>query len=96
MNPASMSFRSANGAAPSQPRATPWVGVSLMISGLKARDNRCVVGSGLQPSEMGGTVTQGVALGWLVAGALPRRNQPFAALDAECAEVLGNIGGLLA
>jgi hypothetical protein len=38
---------------------------------------------------MGETVTQGVALGWNKAGALPLGPAASAALDAECAEVLG-------
>jgi hypothetical protein len=50
---------------------------------------------GFQPSWIGETVTQGVALGWRRAGALPLRNNPTAALDAESAEVLGNIKALL-
>ena len=56
-----------------------------MDSGLKARDNPCGVVSGLQPSWISETVTQGVALGWLGAGALPLRNKPTAALDAASA-----------
>jgi hypothetical protein len=51
--------------------------------------------SGFQPSWISETVIQGVALGWLGAGALPLRNKPTAALDAESAEVLGNIKALL-
>jgi hypothetical protein len=50
--------------------------------------------SGFQPSRICETVTQGVALGWDGYGALPLRNT-LAALDAERAEVLGNIKALL-
>ena len=89
-------FGSANGAASSQPGAAPQERHAPSDSGLKARPNPCAMGSGLQPSFMRGTVTQGVALGWDKAGALPRRNQSFTVLDAKSAEVLGNIRGLLA
>ena len=40
---------------------------------------------GFQPSWIGETVTQGVALGWHEAGALPLTKTPTAALDAESA-----------
>jgi len=89
-------FGRANGAASSQPGAAPQERHAPSDSGLKARPNPCAMGSGLQPSFMRGTVTQGVALGWDKAGALPRRNQSFTVLDAKSAEVLGNIRGLLA
>ncbi len=95
MNPAPSPALSAKGAAPSQPRATPWELHTPHDSGLKARDNPCAVVSGFQPSWISETVIQGVALGWLGAGALPLRNKPTAALDAESAEVLGNIKALL-
>jgi len=53
--------------------------------GLKARAIPLAVVSGFQPSWISETVTQGVALGWRRAGALPLRNNPTAALDAESA-----------
>ena len=86
-NPGALPLRSANGAVPSQPRATPWDPSMHRNQGLKARLNDCHrwVGSGFQPSCICKTVTQGVALGWRRAGALPLRNNPTAALDAESA-----------
>jgi hypothetical protein len=50
-----------------QPRATPWVRSSNISQALKGRDNGCAAPSGLD--EMG-THTQGVALGWYLAGPL--------------------------
>ena len=55
------SFLSANGVPASQPRATPWEGHTPRDSGLKARDNRCAVVPGFQPSRLFGSGTQGVA-----------------------------------
>jgi hypothetical protein len=88
---------SANGAASYQPGATPQEQCPRNRQGLRARPNDCrpTVGPGFQPSWIGETVTQGVALGWYETGALPLRNKPTAALDAESAEVLGNIEALL-
>ena len=87
--------RSANGAASYQPGATPQEQCPPPRQGLKARPNRAKIGPGFQPSRICETVTQGVALGWYEAGALPLRNNPTAARDAESAEVLGNIKALL-
>ncbi len=86
-------FLSAKGATLRQPGATPREYCPQNRRGLKARPSafRRAVGPGLQPSRIGETITQGVALGWDEAGALPLRNKPTAALDAESAEVLGNI-----
>ena len=86
---------SANGAASYQPGATPQEQCPPTRQGLKARANGRADGPGFQPSAICETVTQGVALGWYAAGALPLRNKPTAALDAESAEVLGNIKALL-
>ena len=86
---------SANGAASSQPGATPQEQCPPPRQGLKARANGRADGPGFQPSWICETVTQGVALGWYEAGALPLRNKPNAAPDAENAEVLGNIKALL-
>ena len=86
---------SANGAASYQPGATPQEQCPPPRQGLKARPNRAKIGPGFQPSRICETVTQGVALGWYAAGALPLRNNPTAARDAESAEVLGNIKALL-
>jgi hypothetical protein len=88
-------LRSAKGAEPCQPGATPQERRHPQPSGLKARAIRLVDGPGLQPSHRGADDTQGVALGWDGAGALPHKNQPVAALDAESADVLGNIRGML-
>ena len=71
---AALDAESANGAAPYQPGATPQENRTPQNSGLKARANPCAVVSGLQPSWICETVTQGVALGWRRAGALPLRN----------------------
>ena len=90
------SFRSANGAASYQPRATPWEGHAPRYRGLKARPTRRADGTGFQPSRNYGPVTQGVALGWYGAGALPLRMAAHPALDAESAAVLETIKGLLA
>ena len=87
--------QSANGAASCQPGATPQEHRTPQNSGLKARAIPRADGSGFQPSWICETVTQGVALGWYEAGALPLLNKPNAALDAESAEVLGNIKALL-
>ena len=68
---------SANGAASNQPGATPHEQCPPSRQGLKARANGRAVGPGFQPSWIGETVTQGVALGWDGAGALPlRRARP--------------------
>ena len=72
-NPGALPLRSANGAAPYQPGATPQENRTPQNSGLKARANPCAVVSGFQPSWISETVTQGVALGWRRAGALPLR-----------------------
>jgi hypothetical protein len=64
---------STKGAATCQPRATPWEFTSVRNSGLKARYNRRAVWPGLQPSIFFHPDTQGVALGWLGDGALPRK-----------------------
>lgn len=66
-------LRSANGAAPYQPGATPQERYVPRDSGLKARAITRAHGSGFQPSGTGVVVTQGVALGWYEAGALPLR-----------------------
>ena len=71
---AALDAESANGAAPYQPGATPQENRTPQNSGLKARANPCAVVSGFQPSWISETVTQGVALGWRRAGALPLRN----------------------
>ena len=84
-------FLSANGAASYPPRATPWEGHAPRYRGLKARPNRRADGTGFQPSRNYGPVTQGVALGWYGAGALPLRMAAHAALDVESAEVLETI-----
>ena len=84
-------FLSANGATSYQPGATPQEQCPPLRQGLKARANGRALGSGFQPSWICETVTQGVALGWDEAGALPLKSQPTAALDAESAEVLANI-----
>ena len=86
---------SANGAASCQPRATPWEMRPSSNQGLKARANDREIWPGLQPSCICDIVTQGVALGCYETGALPLGNPPTAALDAESAEVLGNIKALL-
>ena len=44
-----------------------------------------IIGSGLQPSIFFESDTQGVALGWRRAGALPLRNKPTAAQNAVSA-----------
>ena len=64
---------STKGAALYQPRATPWEMRITLRQGLKARSNLRAIGPGLQPSWICETVTQGVALGWYEAGALPLR-----------------------
>ena len=66
-------FSSANGAVLYQPGATPQENRIPQNSGLKARAIPRADGSGLQPSCICTTVTQGVALGWYEAGALPLR-----------------------
>ncbi len=65
------SLWSAKGAKPYQPGATPQERWQPQPSGLKARAIRLADGSGLQPSHRVATDTQGVALGWYGAGALP-------------------------
>jgi|GEM_PF-3109278 len=95
-------FQSTEGAARCQPRATPWVhGINQQVA-LKGRPNRRDTAritkdwAALSGLELGSEpVTQGDALGWYKAGALPLRNgtvqHPIAALDAESAEVLQTI-----
>ena len=69
--------RSANSAASYQPGATPQEQCPPTRQGLKARANGRADGPGFQPSWIGETMTQGVALGWDEAGALPlRRARP--------------------
>ena len=63
--------RSANGAALGQPGATPQEYCPPSRQGLKARPNRAKIRPGFQPSWISQTVTQGVALRYLGAGALP-------------------------
>jgi len=63
--------RSANGAASYQPGATPQEQCLPTRQGLKARANGRADAPGFQPSWICKTVTQGVALGWDKAGALP-------------------------
>ena len=76
-------FLSANGAASYQPRATPWEGHAPRYRGLKARSIGASVGPGFQPSVCFVTATtQGVALGWYGAGALPLRMAARRARDA--------------
>gem|GEM_PF-401734 len=72
-------LRRANGALPSQPGSTPWEPSTRRNQGLKARlnDCRCAVGPGFQPSRICDAITQGVALGWRRAGALPLRSAPL-------------------
>ena len=65
--------RSANGAALGQPGATPQEYCPPSRQGLKARPNRAKIRPGLQPSWISKTVTQGVALRYLRAMALPLR-----------------------
>ncbi len=86
---------SANGAVPYQPGATPQERRTTTRRGLIARSMRRGVGPGFQPSVGWATDTQGVALGWYGAGALPLRRAARAALDAESAAVLETIKGLL-
>ena len=64
---------SAHGAVLSQPGATPQEQCPPPRQGLKARAKGRAVGPGFQPSWIGETMTQGVALGWDEAGALPLR-----------------------
>ena len=64
---------SANGAASYQPGATPQEQCPPSRQGLKVRAIPRADGPGLQPSWICETVTQGVALGWHEAGALPLR-----------------------
>ena len=71
MNVAAAHVRSANGAVSYQPGATPQEQRPASRQGLKARANGRAVGPGFQPSWICETVTQGVALGWDEAGALP-------------------------
>ena len=71
--PRATTFWSANGAATRQPRATPWVHASVKNSGPKVRSNGDTIRPGLQPSILFHVDTQGVALGWLGDGALPRK-----------------------
>ncbi len=66
-----------------------------MTRGPKVRFDGRTVEAGLQPSRICETVTQGVALGWRKVGALPLTKTPIATLNAENAEVLGNIKALL-
>ncbi len=96
MTTAARSLRSANGAAPCQPRATPWELRPPCEQGLKARGKRRAVESGLQPLGICGPVTQGVALGWYEAGALPLRTGTTDAPDAEGDALSLSKRGLLA
>jgi hypothetical protein len=81
--------------APQAPKARPEESDPSTTRGPKVRPNRRTVEPGLQPSWFCETVTQGVALGWRKDGALPLRKTTIAALDAESAEVRGNIKALL-
>jgi hypothetical protein len=83
MNRATPSLLSANGAAPCQPRATPWECHAPHYRGLKARPNRHADETGFQPSRNIGPVTQGAAPGWYEAGALPLRMATHIRLDAS-------------
>ena len=78
--------RSANGAALYQPRATPWERHPTAHQGLKVLAIRRAVRPGFQPSWMGETATQGAALGWHNAGALPLGNFAGAAQTLGAAE----------
>jgi hypothetical protein len=64
---------STNGASPRQPGASPQEPYSRVNQGPKVRPNRRTVGPGFQPSNVTDFDTQGVALGWLGDGALPRK-----------------------
>lgn len=88
-------LQSANGAASCQPGASPREHRTPQNSGLKARAIPRADGPGFQPLWICETVTQGVAMGWYEAGALPLTTTPTAAWDAESAEVLGNSKTLL-
>lgn len=89
VNTTTASQRSANGAASCQPGATPQEHRPATGRGLKARTNPAGIGPGFQPWGLFVADTQGVALGWNKAGALPL------ALDAESAKVLVEIRRLL-
>ena len=82
---------STKGATLSQPGATSPASNPSTTRGPKVRFNGRTVEPGLQPSRICETVTQGVALGWRKVGALPLTKTPIATLNAESAEVLGNI-----
>ena len=86
---------SANGATLCQPRVTPWERRLENIRGLKARPKIGPIRSGLQPSRVFGTVTQGVALGWRRAGALPLRNGGSAIIAVLVIEVQRDCGAAL-
>jgi hypothetical protein len=64
---------SAKGATPSQPGATSREPRTSTIRRLKVRSNGSAARPGFQPSIFFHPDTQGVALGWLGDGALPRR-----------------------
>ena len=74
--------RSANGAATYQPGAAPQELRFAGPRGLKARSIRRGFGPGFQPLGWFATDTQGVALGWYGAGALPLRMAARRARDA--------------
>ena len=63
----------ANGAAPYQPGATPQETNPSTSRGPKVRPNGGSVRPGFQPSMFFDLDSQGVALGWRRAGALPLR-----------------------
>jgi hypothetical protein len=67
----------------------------FMTRGPKVRPNGRTVGAGFQPSRFCETGPQGVALGWRKDGALPLIKTPIAELNAESAEVPGDIKELL-
>jgi hypothetical protein len=98
-NAMKISEQSAKGAASCQPGATPQEHPPQNCRGLKARANLGAIRSGLQPSRVLGSVSQGVALGWHRAGALPLRigNGPSfgAAANARGADALGKFGWAL-
>lgn len=95
MKPQPPSIRSANGTASMQPRATPWECGTPRCQGLKARSNRRGFGAGFQPLCLTGPLSQGVALGWDKAGALPLRIAANAAFEAESPQGLGKIRALI-
>jgi hypothetical protein len=66
-------LQSTNGATLRQPGASPQEPQPRVNRGPKVRPNRRTVRSGFQPSNVTEFNTQGVALGWLGDGALPRK-----------------------